>query len=302
MLKNSSDESLVQTLRKYIVWSGSLTLVTVLLGSSLNNLGFKYGRTHHGGGGAAGCEREVYTFSEPDSVFCCDGLRRHDWVCIASFDPINKIMTSVPWAYILPLTPWLSNFVFNVDTQPSSHFPRLAFYLTLFGLRFFVLYILLSRMQSFANEVWVDDLHDGCWYQHLRVGGCHRGFDFSDHVVFHYANYIVPVSIESAWSLYSMRLHANALTSMERISPSSVKPWFRYVPALLLSLATWMCSSRSMIFTAMYMHTPAECLMALCILALAVAGPLYAYADPLARRLSGSSSDSYSSRNSSRQR
>ena len=226
-----------------------------------------------------------------------------DWVCVAAFDPLNKVLTSLPWAYVLPLAPWLCNVLWHpfqstrlaahgrrlglyvclcvcvlvclcvccvcvfvwaqmwlwlessgvsvclfvcgswvvgpcgshallcsylfLTLTPSFYNPAAPSYVTLFAFRYLFLYQALHVLQVLLNALLLSlslsrpsapyadstfgdtagDLGEGtrgsargdaastgeCWYKGLRGDrGCVEGFDFSDHVVFYYANFVVP--------------------------------------------------------------------------------------------------------------
>ena len=172
-------------------------------------------------------------------------------------------------------------------------------------MRYLLLYQLMHALQMMATSLFIHvsadadaNAEDGCWYESLRGGrGCDALFDFSDHVVFYYANFVVPAAVELAWSIHSKR----ALTREQTLATLSkgnsggtggpreyvppVVPWYRHAPALLLSLGAWVASVRCVTFTTMYMHTPAESFVALLLLAVTVVAPLYARADYISAHL-----------------
>ena len=172
---------------------------------------------------------------------------------------------------------------------------RLTLYVIIFGVRYFILYIVFTQIQTYANEMIMESTAaTDCWYSAISKTGCKEVFDFSDHVVYYYANFIVPVVIELSWSIYTKR----ALTAMELQQSKAtghgllpIVPWIRYTPALLVSLVVWICASRNMMFTALYMHTPAECIAALLILLITVIIPLYIYTDKISARITSHMQD-----------
>lgn len=113
--------------------SGSLM---ILLGSGLNNLNHKY--SHVSAPGVRSCKRELFIRNVPDSRLCCDTSHNSvDWICIASYDKLNKIFSS-KWAFQIPLIPVVITLLTEC-TKPTSyrlqsHSSRLIFYfcLTLF--------------------------------------------------------------------------------------------------------------------------------------------------------------------------
>ena len=213
------------------------------------------------------CPHEIFSLSDPDSRLCCDGLRRQDWACVAAFDYISKIMTSMPWSYVLPIVPWICTTLFS-KLSAKLHIKRLLVYMYLFVFRLAVLYFFLNSLQSYYLEPLDSQSSQSCWYSKLRK--CTTKFDFSDHIVLFLVNFLFPVTIESSWIIHE------ALPKFG----GSVK-WIRCVPTLICSLVLCVFCFRSMMFTALYFHTPAESIAALLVVLIACFFPMYFFLEKI---------------------
>ena len=268
-----------------------VSLTIVFFGSSLNSNNHKYVRTTVGNSlntlspsvdnldTDALCTREVFLINVPDSRFCCEGLRRQDWVCIASFDQLNMIMTSLPWAYVFPIIPWLSSVVLSHNSRMHVHLRRLAIYIIIFLFRAFILYTGFSVIQRTFNDLFYEtNLTNKCWYRHLlKSNSCTDFFDFSDHIVFHFANVLVPCVLEMSWMTNDVA--SSSIPNGKKIN------WSRCVPTLIFALALCFLSLRSMMFTSMYFHTFAECVVALLLTLGIIIFPIFYNMENISLRL-----------------
>lgn len=272
--------TLTEFIRKYILVATMCCVLVVLVGSGLNNLGQKYAVVHNSVANESSCLREIYTLNEPDSTFCCEGLRRQDWVCIAGFDHINRLMTSLPWAYILPLVPWMCTALFFPKEIPLNvHLRRLFLYLGIFLFRAFIIYSAFSKLQTFLNNAASNEQHGKCWYASLsKNNNCNHGFDFSDHVVFYIAVYTIPTTIEVCWTMHTLR-------SVQYRNTDDFVPWFRHVPTFASAVILSAYCARNMMFTSLYFHTPMENLVAVMLVVSTVTVPLWYDADRISRIL-----------------
>ncbi len=278
---SAKEQSFKGLLSFFLILSVCTSCAVVCFGASLNNLGIKYSRVTLQADAAEksalenDCPHEIFTLSDPDSRLCCDGLRRQDWACVAAFDYISRIMTSLPWSYILPIVPWICTTLFS-KLSAKLHFKRLFMYVHLFIFRLVVLYLFLNSVQGYALEPLHSHLSESCWYSKLRK--CSNQFDFSDHIVLFLVNFLFPIAIESSWIIHE------ALPKFG----GSVK-WIRCVPTLICSLLLSVFCFRSMMFTALYFHTPAESIAALVIVAIACVFPMCFYLDKVSVALVESS-------------
>ena len=273
------EHTLKGLIRTYLLLTLTICSIVILFGASLNNLGIKYSRVTSNapltGTSDAICTREIFSLSIPDSNLCCEGLRRQDWVCIAVFDHINRIMTSMPWAYVLPILPWLCTTLFSKISDSSVHLKRLFLYVFLFAFRAIVVYALLKRVQKGLNDKLnpiTENTITSCWYESLRE--CNDHFDFSDHIVFYTVNVILPCTIEASWIIHEvLPKYGGSVT------------WSRCVPTLIFSLVLCFFSLRSIMFTTLYFHTPMESAVALLLVICTVLVPLYIYADRICAKI-----------------
>ena len=88
----------------------AVTVVLVLIGCGLNDLQDKYSRYSH----LQTCTKGVLALNMKSSEFCCDEpLHQTEWICLAAYDFVNSIMTSVH-AFYIPLLPALCTFLVDV--------------------------------------------------------------------------------------------------------------------------------------------------------------------------------------------
>lgn len=107
-----------------------LVSVLVVVGSILNEHNHKYSRSKN-----TTCSHGILVLNEPDSHMCCASTHyENTWICSASFDYINSIISS-KWAFFIPLLPLLANVVFANGWRGSAWLRRLGVYLALFLLR-----------------------------------------------------------------------------------------------------------------------------------------------------------------------
>ena len=146
MAEGAQEKRAASMCRSLIACAFFASVLIVVLGSCLNSLGLKYSRTTHKALG--NCRREIFILSVPDSKHCCDSaIHSLDWVCVASFDKVNRILSST-WAFMIPLLPFVmticSSYASECVTQKSSresHSRRLLLYIS----------IILYRSVSFTD-------------------------------------------------------------------------------------------------------------------------------------------------------
>lgn len=134
MAEGAQEKRAASMCRSLIAFAFSVSFFIVILGGGLNSLQQKYSRTTHKA--LTNCRREIFILSVPDSKHCCDSaIHSLDWVCVASFDKVNRILSST-WAFTIPLLPFLmticSSYASEYVTQKSSresHSRRLLLYI-----------------------------------------------------------------------------------------------------------------------------------------------------------------------------
>ena len=132
-----------------VVASTTICVIIVLLGCGYNNLGLKYTRSTKAGLVAEyRCEKELFILSIKDSQLCCDvSYHDMDWVCVAAFDKINKLLSSNA-AFYLPFLPFAVTCIsdairayherFYSTTNVADlkkHFRRAALYVSIIAYR-----------------------------------------------------------------------------------------------------------------------------------------------------------------------
>ena len=93
---------------------------------------------------------------------------------------------------------------------------------------------------------------------------CKDGFDYSDHIVLHMVQYIIPAAIELAY------VRVQCISTNRRSSST-----YKYIPTVALAVVIIAVSLRSMLLTGMFFHTGAESFAALLIVFFLFAIPLY---------------------------
>lgn len=107
----------------------SLCVGVVAVGCLLNGGDVKYSRSTN-----TECVKGILSLTTADSHICCDSPDTEaEWVCMASFDHYNKILSSY-WALAVPLLPWFMNALL-CDTRIGVSCKRLFVYGTIFAFR-----------------------------------------------------------------------------------------------------------------------------------------------------------------------
>ena len=134
IMTKHADKRRVGKILRFAVLSAFISgFLMILLGSGLNNLNHKYSRVS--ALGVRSCKRELFITNVPDSRLCCDTPHNSvDWICVASYDILNKIFSS-KWAFQIPLIPVVIT-VLTECTEPTSsrlqsHSSRLIFFFCL---------------------------------------------------------------------------------------------------------------------------------------------------------------------------
>ena len=121
----------IDNLRNLIAVIAFLSMIIIFCGIYYNREDAKYTKSrnpnciHHG----------ILNLNEEDSHICCNSLTHmSSWICIASYDNINKILSS-SYAFIIPLIPFIINIFCNLHQNFSANIKRFVFYLSLFLVR-----------------------------------------------------------------------------------------------------------------------------------------------------------------------
>jgi hypothetical protein len=144
MAKLMEEKQATTTLRGFVILTFIVSALVIILGSGLNDLNLKYSRVSSKS--PRKCKRELFILTVPNSQLCCDSqYNADDWVCVASFDTLNRILSS-KWAFQIPLIPLvltiiteLASTVLVADsafvTRLESHGCRLFLYICMILLR-----------------------------------------------------------------------------------------------------------------------------------------------------------------------
>eukprot|EP01038_Epipyxis_sp_PR26KG_P008582 gene8582-11597_t len=112
------------------------------------------------------------------------------------------------------------------------------------------------------EKLWCKDL--------LPKNKCNTEFDFSDHIVLHIVQFILPCALELHHNIIQYNRHIatnnRILTSQSQLlKPGNAannninNPIITYLlPSSLIAIVIIMISLRSILLTAMFFHTPAE--------------------------------------------
>jgi hypothetical protein len=144
MAKLMEQKQATTTLRGFVILAFAVSALFIILGSGLNDLNLKYSRVSSKS--PRKCERELFLVTVPNSQLCCDSqFNADDWVCVASFDTLNRILSS-KWAFQIPLIPLVLTIISELApsvpvadssfvTRLESHGCRLFLYICMILLR-----------------------------------------------------------------------------------------------------------------------------------------------------------------------
>lgn len=144
MAKMVEEKQATTTVRGFVLFAFIVSASIIFLGSGLNDLNLKYSRVTSKSNRT--CRRELFILTVPNSQLCCDSpFNADDWVCVASFDTLNRIFSS-KWAFQIPLIPLVLTMVTELvssvlladstfATRLESHGCRLFLYICMILLR-----------------------------------------------------------------------------------------------------------------------------------------------------------------------
>ena len=102
--------------------------ILISIGCGINYLNHKYIRIMTNTTGI--CEKEVLNIDVTNTKMCCENeYRKSDWVCVASYDQVERYMTS-SMAFVLPFLPLIltsandvisNRFFTTIETTPKIH-------------------------------------------------------------------------------------------------------------------------------------------------------------------------------------
>ena len=102
---------LVSCIRSSLVYCLISSLIVVISGIGSNSLDLKYKRSSNK---LRMCKKELFITSIPNSQICCDeNFHQYDWVCVASFNELNRVFSSL-WAIVIPMLPLFTSMIFDL--------------------------------------------------------------------------------------------------------------------------------------------------------------------------------------------
>lgn len=249
------------SLRTNLMYVSVILIIVVFVGSAINYRGAKFSRvSKYAKMNLKSCNHEMFDRNSPNTLLCCDD--NPQWMCLAAQDQFTQLLSS-RLAFVLPLIPWIFNSSYDLWYYGSKGInlagQRLSIHMTLILLRTFVLY-------AFAEFILhPNQPQHSCWYvEFTRDKKCRDYFDFSDHIVLFYGQYILPAIIEFTYASISFGTGSNN--------------WVFYISTLLSSSAIFIYS-RCILFTTLFFHTPLESIVATVLVLIVSGGLIYSYAN-----------------------
>lgn len=120
-------KSVVDGFQYMIILLSVSCLMVIFISMTVNDKNSKYVKSHYDE-----CKyHSVLDLYEEGSHICCDSKHhRSSWLCIASFDSVNKILSS-HWAFLLPLLPYLTTISIQPNNSINVDIKRLFTYLAI---------------------------------------------------------------------------------------------------------------------------------------------------------------------------
>jgi hypothetical protein len=141
VLAKQEEEAIMETRRTsefsltVVVCTIVTGIIVVFYGCLLNGNDHKYSRFD-----STDCKRGVFILEVFDSQFCCDDkYHESDWVCVAAYDKVNAIWSSL-LAWVIPLFPISLTMLLDfsngqLQERKYIHLNRLLAYVALFAYR-----------------------------------------------------------------------------------------------------------------------------------------------------------------------
>lgn len=255
----------------------------ILLGGALNNIQVKYSRYRD----ADKCDHGLFIVEIDNSDFCCnEHYHETDWACMAAYDSVNLIFSSI-LAWVIPLLPFLCTVTTDAwshhrcratslspiknpnDSGASSkvdvpdqfrligvHTRRAVLYFIVFIFRTVILYRAGGLLEAILQS---DGDNESCWYSRMSwAKGCKQSFDYSDHLVLLLSHFVTVAGLEATYVIHV----------------SSLQPLRKYWATMLSAVVVAGLALRTLLFTGMFFHTYQENLLALVVYAATLLLPL----------------------------
>ena len=161
-----------------------------------------------------------YSSEEEGAVQCCTTGRTDDssFPCSSSqLLPFERSLTNFPEAWVYPLFPWLYRVIWE-SLEPSLSlrgrnlsraWRRLGLYMAIMLIRGWLLYVALNALEKSLLPLEILPVDESlCWYKsflkNASSAACYgRMFDFSDHIVFYFVQFLAIVWTECLDALAS---------------------------------------------------------------------------------------------------
>lgn len=247
------------------VWASHFVVsLLVLFIGCMNNQQRKYIYVKSPGEGID-CERafmNVFALSSIDynAVICAEESNDMN---MPSYLPFSKSLSKFPQAWILPLFPFIIRGLVllfqlltsqRLITNHKASSQRLCLYVGIMTFRGVVLFLAFNAVEDLISK---PKNSESCWYDdslQQSKGSCYgRSFDFSDHFVLYFAQYL-PIALLEV--LHSFEFPFWKFSSKHIL-----------VPALLAGglLYLYLITLLSAYKTATYFHTPVEVIIGMII-------------------------------------
>lgn len=202
---------------------------------------------------------------ESHEIICCDAKKGFHGVPCYTGMGLSSVLASTQGAWVLPMTALIFNYVAMI-LGPNASIPRVRvlvrramLYLTLMGVRTFVLYVGLNQIERAVVRLVYGRDDSACWYAPLRRNRrCTPHFDHSDHLVLLVSHYLAIAIFE--WFALNIECPVRC------VKKTVLQLWI----AIVAGLAAY-----TLFFTASYFHTALENLVALAIAQVGIMLPLY---------------------------
>lgn len=152
MAKLVEEKRATTIVRGFVIFAFIVSALIIILGSGLNDLNLKYSRVSKI---PRTCKRELFILTVPNSQLCCDSpFNADDWVCVASFDTLNRILSS-KWAFQIPVIPLVLTIITELASALLGADLKFVNRLESHGCRLFlyICMILLRTVGYFPNSI-----------------------------------------------------------------------------------------------------------------------------------------------------
>ena len=153
-------KSVVDGWQYLLIFLSISCLIVILISMAVNEKNSKYVKSHYDE-----CKyHSILDLYEEGSHICCDSEHHSSsWLCIASFDSINKFLSS-NWAFLIPLVPYLTTICIKPSHSIIVDAKRLFVYILILIYR-----TVLDCILIFWYFDCILHLHDNVWFLHFMI-------------------------------------------------------------------------------------------------------------------------------------